>query len=335
MTQTAPETFGGRSEAITGRIDAIDLLRGGALVAMAIYHFTWDLEFFGYVLPGLTQVGGWKLFARTIASTFLVLVGVSLFLAHGNAIRWRGFRKRLFQIAAAAAAITLVTWYAMPERFIFFGILHQIALASVLGLLFLSVPWPLLILAGISVIAAPHFLRSEFFDHPALWWVGLSSSDPPSNDYVPVFPWTGAVLLGIALAQIGVSSGAFRRLGEWRAGRWARPIRLFGHHGIAFYLVHQPVLIACLWLFALAVPAEPETPASAFLRTCQQGCVPNRGEEYCSLYCVCVLDGITSAGKLEAVFSHRADSGVDEEILEIVQQCRVLAEPQTGTDAEP
>ena len=52
------------------RIDAIDIARGIALLAMAIYHFTWDLEFFGYAEPGLTAVGGWKLFARAIASSF-------------------------------------------------------------------------------------------------------------------------------------------------------------------------------------------------------------------------------------------------------------------------
>ncbi|MEQ9573770.1 MAG: heparan-alpha-glucosaminide N-acetyltransferase domain-containing protein, partial [Nitratireductor sp.] len=48
------------------RIALIDVLRGAALVAMAIYHFAWDLEFFGYAEPGLTAVGGWKLFARSI-----------------------------------------------------------------------------------------------------------------------------------------------------------------------------------------------------------------------------------------------------------------------------
>ncbi|TKB32225.1 MAG: DUF1624 domain-containing protein, partial [Mesorhizobium sp.] len=63
------------------RIVAIDVARGVALLAMASYHFTWDLEFFGYADPGLTAFGWWKFYARCIASTFLFLVGVSLFLA--------------------------------------------------------------------------------------------------------------------------------------------------------------------------------------------------------------------------------------------------------------
>ncbi|AAL51990.1 hypothetical protein BMEI0809 [Brucella melitensis bv. 1 str. 16M] len=115
------------------RLGRIDIAHGIALIAMAIYHFGWDLEFFGYMAPATTAQGGWKLFARCIASSFLFLVGFSLVLAHGRGIRWRPMAKRLLQIIAAAAAISAVTWYMTPDSFIFFGILHQIALASVLG----------------------------------------------------------------------------------------------------------------------------------------------------------------------------------------------------------
>ena len=97
-----------------GRIDAIDIARGAALVAMAIYHFAWDLEFFGYAPPAMTAVGGWKLFARCIASSFLFLVGISLFLGHAKGIRWRGFLRRLAMVAGAALAISLVTYLAVP-----------------------------------------------------------------------------------------------------------------------------------------------------------------------------------------------------------------------------
>jgi uncharacterized membrane protein len=66
------------------RLTRIDIARGVALIAMAIYHFGWDLEFFGYMAPATTAHGGWKLFARCIASSFLFLVGFSLVLALGS-----------------------------------------------------------------------------------------------------------------------------------------------------------------------------------------------------------------------------------------------------------
>ena len=116
------------------RIVWVDVARGMALVAMAIYHFAWDLQHFGYVTPPTIDVGGWKLFARADASSFLFLVGLSLVLANTPKIRWPGFWKRLAMILAGAAAITLVTYIVTPGDFIFFGILHSIAAASLIGL---------------------------------------------------------------------------------------------------------------------------------------------------------------------------------------------------------
>ena len=98
------------------RIDLLDVLRGVALLAMATYHFTWDLEFFGYLDRGLTGQGGWKLFARCIASSFLFLAGVSLVLAHARGIRWRPFGKRFAQVAAGAAAITAMPAMAVTNQ---------------------------------------------------------------------------------------------------------------------------------------------------------------------------------------------------------------------------
>src|SRR5690606_3045260 len=91
-------------------------------------------------------------------------VGVSLVLAHGNGIRWKNFWKRLARIVAAAAAITVATRFATPDSFIFFGILHHIALASVLGLLFVRLPAFVTAIAALLVVAAPHYLRMPVFD---------------------------------------------------------------------------------------------------------------------------------------------------------------------------
>lgn len=44
-----------------GRMGGLDTLRGLALIAMASYHFTWNLEYFGYLEPGTATTGLWKL----------------------------------------------------------------------------------------------------------------------------------------------------------------------------------------------------------------------------------------------------------------------------------
>ncbi len=62
------------------RIGLLDTARGAALIAMATYHFTWDMEFMGYLARGTAEAGWLKIYARAIASTFLFLAGVSLML---------------------------------------------------------------------------------------------------------------------------------------------------------------------------------------------------------------------------------------------------------------
>ncbi len=288
---------------------------------MAIYHFTWDLEFFGYVPPGMTAVGGWKLFARCIASSFLFLVGVSLLLAHGETVRWRGYWQRLAMVASAALAITVVTYFAVPNGFIFFGILHQIAVASLLGLAFLRLPAAATLVLAAAVIAAPHYLRSEFFDSPWWWWTGLSESRLRSNDYVPVFPWFGAVLAGIAAARIAQATGILARLAQLQPRRWTSPLVFAGRHSLAFYLIHQPVLIACVWLFAQAFPPAEQGREVRFQQACEATCAEQRDTAFCARYCSCMLGALDREGTLDGVFSGDHDPELKRRVEETAGRC--------------
>lgn len=316
------------------RLEIIDFARGAALVAMAIYHFAWDLEFFGYAPVGMTASGGWRLFARCIASSFLFLVGVSLVLAHARGVRWRPFLKRMAMVAGAAAAISLVTWVATPGGFIFFGILHQIALASLLGIAFLRVPAALTALIALAVIAAPHYLRSSVFDHPALWWVGLSSANPRSNDYVPLFPWFGAVLLGMAAAQIGERLGIFARLRPITLPRATGIVQEAGQHSLAFYLIHQPVLIGAIWLFSQVVPAAEKPRDLEFMQACSAQCEPAQNANYCAIYCVCVLDRLERAELFDEIYDGRPSQQASQRLQEFVEACSYEAEATNWGDSD-
>lgn len=323
------------SSSASRRIDAIDVARGLALVAMAIYHFAWDLEFFGYAEPGMTAVGGWRLFARSIASSFLFLVGVSLVLAHREGVSWPPFLKRLAQVAAAAAAISLATWIAVPGGFIFFGILHHIALASLLGLAFLRAPLVLVIVVAVGCAVAPASLRSSAFDHPALWWAGLSSTNPRSNDYVPLFPWFAAVLSGIAVTRLGLGSGLFARLATIRPGAWSAPLRWAGRHSLAVYLLHQPLLIAGLWLFSQVVPPQPLPRDVSFTQACVAQCERTEDGGFCASYCVCMLDALEENGLFDEVYDGRMSEATQQRLPELVSMCTLSATQPAREEDRP
>lgn len=230
------------------RIALVDLLRGVALVAMTGFHFCFDLGMFGLIDP-LAMFEPFPVWtARSIAGTFLFLVGFSLYLAHGRRISWAGFLKRLGQVGGAAAIISGATWFATPDAFIFFGILHSIAFASLAGLLFLALPWQANAAAGLFVLVSRPWLQSTALDDPLWWWSGLSRVIPHTNDYVPVFPFFGMVLLGIAAAQYLRGQNLMACISALKLENpAARLLRLLGRNSLVYYLLHQPVMLGILY----------------------------------------------------------------------------------------
>ncbi len=305
------------------RIELVDIARGTALVAMAIYHFTWDLDFFGYIAQGTSVTGGWKIFARSIASSFLFLVGVSLFLAHGSGIRARSFLKRLAVIAGAAAAITVVTYFATPDAFIFFGILHHIALASVLALPAVRLPVAAVLALAALVLAAPHFVEADFLDKPAFWWTGLSRNVPPTNDFIPIFPWFGAVLLGVAAARLAARTDLLSHLARIRPGRKLPLLAATGRHSLAFYLLHQPVLISVVWLFSQVFPPPMPDRQAVFREACTTQCATQRDEPFCRAYCACVLEAANAEEMLSTLYDPRRDAEAQSWLQDVAFRCSV------------
>lgn len=249
-THSAPR---GRAE---GRIAALDLARAVALGAMVVFHFVFDLELFGLVAPGTTLQPGWRWLAYLTAGSFLFLAGMSLWLAHGARVRWQGFWRRFTMIAGAALVITAGTAIAMPDVFIFFGILHAIAASSLLGLLFLRLPALGLVALGLVVLALPQLARFSSLDAPWFWWSGLQAVGIRSVDYVPMFPWFAAFLFGLAAAKLMARAGIWVRLARWQAPRALAPLGWAGRHSLIIYLAHQPVLIALIWI-ALQLGLQP------------------------------------------------------------------------------
>ena len=305
---------------LQGRIRLFDVARGVALVAMAIYHFTWDLEFFRYVPAGMTAESGWKIFARCIAGSFLFLVGISLVLAHGERIKWQAFFGRLAMIVLASLAITVVTYMMMPERYVFFGILHCIALSSVLGLVFLKLPAVLTALAGFLIIFLSPYLHTTLLDHPLFNWIGLSTYTVQSNDYVPLFPWFGTVLIGIAVGRVLKRTDGLAKLGALypASDPVGRGLSFIGRHSLAFYLIHQPVLYSIVFVFSLVSPADQRP---IYLDLCNPGCSQNDPAEFCQRYCQCTADKFHNAGLLDDLLYDRLVYDGNDTVTNIIMSC--------------
>jgi uncharacterized membrane protein len=228
------------------RLIALDVARTLAVVCMVVFHFTFDLALFGYLPADTIYQPFWYYFARMIAGSFLFLSGVSLWLAHGQGIRWGAFWTRLAKVAAAAAVVTLASIWFVPGGTIFFGILHAIAAASLVGLAALRLPWPVTLAFAAAIFAAAWGPRFPAFDPIWLVWTGLAETRPAMGDYVPLIPWAAPALAGIALARA-------LRVDRWRGRKPSSALRTLtfpGRHSLIIYLVHQPILFGLFSLYA-------------------------------------------------------------------------------------
>ena len=235
-------------EPVHPRLQLVDALRGFAVAQMIVYHFIYDLSYFGWIDVAMTRDQPWVLWRTAIVTQFLLLVGVSLTLRSSFKPAAADFWKRWLQIAAAALLVSVASWLVFGPRLIYFGILHFAAasLLMVRPLLRLSA-WNIA-LGAVCVLAGLAY-TSEFFNTPPATVIGFMTFKPRTEDYVPLFPWIGVVLIGAGLAAIWQSAqwrvpDRLRTLNE-RAPRW---LLFLGTWALTVYLVHQPVLLGTMAL---------------------------------------------------------------------------------------
>ena len=283
----APETIKGG----VGRYAAIDRVRGAAFALMVVYHAAWDANFLGLLALDL-DAPVWRGLRYVTLALFLGLVGVSLDLAAARGLTRRAVMRRFALIAGSAALVSAASAIFFPSAPITFGVLHCIAVASLLALPFLRLPTALVAAAGVAIVALGA-LHDPSFDTPWLSWLGFADRSPTARDYVPLVPWFGVVLLGLAL---GRPLAARLQPASAPPGSAGRVLALAGRNSLALYLVHQPVIYGLLLALAWALgqsPARTADFARAFTESCRQSCAAGgTATAACATRCECILSAV-------------------------------------------
>lgn len=315
MTEIAP--------AVRPRIAAIDIARGVAIVAMIIYHFAWDLAFLGFVEFDPTQSLPWIAFQKSIVGTFIFLTGVSLVLGHGEAIRWKAFWRRFAVILSAALLVSLGTYLFYAETFVYFGVLHAIALFSLMGLAFLRAPLALVVALAVVIIALPLFIQNPLFGEKLWSWIGLWDVPPPTEDLVPIFPWFGVALAGMATTRWALASGLAVRLAAIRGT--SSPARILGKMGrwsLVIYVLHQPIMIGILMGVSSLTGISETRRADNFLASCEATCGQSAPDQnYCTAYCACTLDRIEGDNLWAMLEAPARTPEQEDELQTLANQC--------------
>ncbi len=244
------------------RYPIVDAVRGTAIALMFVYHFMFDLRYYNVVAIDFNNDPVWLGLRTLIVSLFLGIMGVSLHLATTNGFNQRTFVQRLLQVIGCASLVSLSSYMMFPKSMIFFGILHFIAAASVLGLLFYRWFWVNLGV-GMAILIVGLTIQHPWFDQPGWQWIGLMTYKPLTEDYVPLLPWFGVVLLGLFIGKwlfssspppsirwAGLAEPVRKNLVQWQGKtRFSRLLAFGGRHSLPIYMLHQPVFVAVLYLF--------------------------------------------------------------------------------------
>jgi len=237
---------------LSQRLLWVDALRGTAIVLMVVFHFCYDLRYFGYVDWHIPNGPNWWPFRYLILSLFIFTVGISLVLAHQPHFRGIEFVKRLAQLFFAAAAITVMSLFLFPEAWIYFGILHFIAFASLLSLPFVWKPqWALIIGAMVLITYNIGLLSNNWPFYFFSDWV-----PDDTEDYVPLFPWLGIMLLGMGIGSLIMSKTTVKishtrrnkkkntqtKMLDLPSNKVTNLLAVIGKRGLFIYLIHQPLL---------------------------------------------------------------------------------------------
>lgn len=144
--------------------------------------------------------------------------------------------------------MSLATYLVFPDKFIRFGILHCIAVSSLIGLVVLRLPEMLIFALALTVLAMPHALMSDTFNWGFLLWVGLSTATPPALDYIPILPWTAWFLVGLACAKLLRLNVATSDQSDRKpVSPFQTQLAWSGKHSLTIYLLHQPILLGLIW----------------------------------------------------------------------------------------
>ena len=298
------------------RLPLIDVLRGVLLLAMASYHFSWDLANVRLVSWGVAVDPLWRAYAAAIAGGFLLLSGLSFRLAERSGFDPLRYGTRLVRLTLAAAAVSIGTYFVFPDAWIFFGILHMMLLASLLAPLLVRLPGAGLILIAAISLVLPHMWRSPAFDGIGWGFLGLAETPPVSNDLVPMFPWIAPYIIGLAIGGPLVRLAERRIQPPPRGSNW---LAWLGHHSLAFYLLHQPLLYGLALGLAALIPVDPAVQRASFVADCRaeyerHGAPPEMSERFCG----CVATSVDDTG----VWASRNDSSFEPLLATAVQACQ-------------
>ncbi|WP_026650838.1 heparan-alpha-glucosaminide N-acetyltransferase domain-containing protein [Butyrivibrio proteoclasticus] len=245
------------------RLETVDAIRGFTIISMILYHLCWDLKYISGFSMSWYETYYSFVWQQTICYSFILIAGFSMFFAR------KPMRDGII-LFVLGAIITAVTFVAIPDTPILFGVLTMYGSCKILvgafmrngakeitkkfkrffvvgfvvSLLLFIVTRPInesylnLIFKKIYLplgwyeVSSPSDLVGSL-----LTYLGIMQRGFFSSDYFSVVPWIFLFLVGFFF--YGVVKDQF---GKKIFHINIKPVNFLGRHSLLIYFLHQAVL---------------------------------------------------------------------------------------------
>lgn len=241
------------------RFIELDMLRGFAIIIMIFLHLLWDLDYFGLV-PLNKQI--YKI-QPAIPVIFFLLVGMCMIVSRNRKNHLSDSEQKKYdlhliirglKIFGLGMVLTVVTMIFIPDRPIFFGVLHCIGLCIILSTVFLKIKPTYNLISSAIIILLSYITARCPIENPNLIHLAIgfhqSNIGQYTIDYFPLIPWLGVCTLGIAMGSWLYKDNK-RRFRMPDLSKYT-PVKLFswlGKHSLGIYLAHQPIIAGLIFMY--------------------------------------------------------------------------------------
>jgi uncharacterized membrane protein len=234
------------------RYTEIDIIKGVAVIFMIIFH--------GFYFPnqyGFKEIkydtDTLKVIAKIAQIIFIISVGINLHLSKRSSLNNKETNeeyiqksfKRIIKITILAIFMSIFTKFIFGEKYVKFGILHFIAISSLLLFNFTDNKIIIqVLLVGCFFFYYLSLQNPNFFDAipSKLSFILGFNKNYQSMDHFPLLPWIILILIGILLGNILSDYKIKSIVNEIDKKPILRNLELLGNKSLEIYAIHWVVL---------------------------------------------------------------------------------------------
>lgn len=249
------------------RLIILDEARGFFVICMIIYHFMYSYQFV------FNLNDGYSLFDNDFMKYFQILIsGSFIFISGISSWKSKHIMKRGVKLFTVALAISAVTFIAIPEEFIVFGILHFLGFSMItLGLIkkyltenidIICKNSGIIILLCLFLLIICYNVKSGYIGIEGLYTVdlpeslyrnlltsllGFPDSSFRSADYFPLIPHMFLFYAGV-FSEILMKD---KKLPEEAYKKHSSLLESAGRNSLIIYVLHQPIIFILIYVYII------------------------------------------------------------------------------------